>query len=142
MKTGAFGHQYYQVTRNEPEDYLLNNLSTAVTMVVPRPSIAIDDVTVIEGDLGTTNAEFTVRLSGPSSQVITVQYATTEDTAKETSDYIGATGLLTFQPGVTTQKVVVQVKGEQRMSRMNNFSDSLVAGKRFVNSRPCHCINP
>jgi len=39
MKTGSFvglATNITQVTRNEPEDYLLNNLSTAVTMVVPR----------------------------------------------------------------------------------------------------------
>ncbi|MEO8428176.1 MAG: Calx-beta domain-containing protein, partial [Verrucomicrobiota bacterium] len=115
MNTGSFTGSVTnlaQVTRNEAETYLPNNNSTAVTMVVPRPSISIDDVTVIEGDFGTTNAEFTVRLSGPSSQVITVRYATIEDTAQEKSDYIGATGVLTFPPGVTAQNVVVQVNGD------------------------------
>src|SRR5262249_6775932 len=36
-------------------------------------SISIDDVTVIEGDSGTVDAVFTVRLSASSTQTVTVQ---------------------------------------------------------------------
>ena len=43
--------------------------------------IAIDNVTVTEGNTGTVNAVFTVTLLAPSAQTVTVQVATSDGTA-------------------------------------------------------------
>ena len=45
------------------------------------PGFAIDDVSVVEGNSGTTNAVFTVSLSGPATSAATVSYATADGTA-------------------------------------------------------------
>ena len=45
------------------------------------PTLSIDDIRIFEGDVGTTNAEFTVSLSRPSDQDLTVQYVTDEGSA-------------------------------------------------------------
>ena len=79
----------------------------------PRPSIAIDDVSHAEGDAGTTVFTFTVSLTNPSSETITVGYATDDDTAGETDgDFLAAFGTLTFLPGETTKQITVQVPGD------------------------------
>ena len=48
-----------------------------------------------------------VNLSVPSSQAVTVGYATADGTATAGSDYLPAAGTLTFNPGETRQTVAV-----------------------------------
>ncbi|MGJ3230774.1 MAG: Calx-beta domain-containing protein [Oceanicaulis sp.] len=64
------------------------------------PGLSIADVTVGEGD---GPATFTVTLDAPSAQTITVDYATSNDTAEAGSDYNAASGTLTFTPGATSR---------------------------------------
>jgi hypothetical protein len=75
-------------------------------------SLTIDDVAVTEGNVGTTNAVFTVRLSAPSDQPVTVNYATAPGTATAGSDYTSTSGALTFPVGTTTRTVTVPVVGD------------------------------
>ncbi len=74
--------------------------------------VNISDVTEAEGNSGTTNATFTVTLSNESVFTVTVDYATTSDTATAGEDYTAANGALTFTPGITTQLLTVQVLGD------------------------------
>jgi hypothetical protein len=76
------------------------------------PTLAINDVTVPEGSGGLTNATFTVTLSAPSNQPVTVDFATDNGTAVAGEDYQAASGTLTFPPGVTTQTLVVPIIGD------------------------------
>ena len=75
-------------------------------------SLAIDDVTIAEGNAGAVAATFTVTLSGASPDTVTVDYATADGTAVAPGDYSGAAGTLTFLPGETTQTVSVDVNGD------------------------------
>ena len=63
------------------------------------PVVRIDDMQVKEGDSGTTDAIFTVSLSAASSDPVSVSFATQDGTAKAGSDYIAASGTVTFKPG-------------------------------------------
>jgi Calx-beta domain/Right handed beta helix region len=76
------------------------------------PTLSINDVTVTEGNSGTTNAVFTVALSAASSQVVTVAWATANGTAIAGSDYVAATGTLTFAANTTSRTIAVAVKGD------------------------------
>jgi subtilisin-like proprotein convertase family protein len=76
------------------------------------PSLAINDVTVVEGNTGTTNATFTVTLSAASGQAITVNFATANNTALAPGDYTAASGTLTFAAGETTKAITVPVVGD------------------------------
>ncbi len=76
------------------------------------PSISIGNATVVEGDTGTTNAVFTVRLSEASGQTITVNFATDDDSAIAGSDYVSTNGTLTFAPGSTAENITVRVNGD------------------------------
>lgn len=88
-----------------------NNVAAESTEVV-TPSLSISDVIVLEGNAGTTNAVFTVTLSPPSSQTVTVDYGTADGTATDGSDYASLSGTLTFPPGTTTQPISVAVIGD------------------------------
>jgi hypothetical protein len=75
----------------------------------PPPAISINDVSVTEGDSGTSNAAFKVMLDHPSSQTITVNYATADNLAKAGSDYQSTSGTLTFAPGDLSRDLLVPV---------------------------------
>ncbi len=78
----------------------------------PNPSLAIANATVTEGNSGTTNAVFTVTLSAPSTNTVTVNYATAPGSAVAPADYTPTSGTLTFNPGETALQIVVQVQGD------------------------------
>jgi hypothetical protein len=78
----------------------------------PQPALRVGDAQVAEGNGGATSATFTVSLSAASSQPVTVAYATANGSASSGSDYIASTGSLTFNPGVTSKTVTVQVQGD------------------------------
>ena len=88
----------------------LNNGNWPVP-VLP-PSMSIGDAAVTEGNSGTVDAVFTVTLSKPSDQVVTVQYATAGGTAAAGNDFNSAAGTVTFQPGETSKTVAVPVRGD------------------------------
>jgi hypothetical protein len=73
---------------------------------------SINDVTVAEGNTGTTPAMFNVTLSHSSSKTITVHYAPANGTAVAPGDYTSTSGTVTFAPGDTSEDVVVQVRGD------------------------------
>ena len=70
------------------------------------PTISINDVTSAE-TAGTVN--LTATLSVASGRTITVNYATSNDTATAGSDYTAGSGTITFAPGVTTRNVPVAI---------------------------------
>ena len=72
----------------------------------------INDVSLTEGNSGTTNADFTVTLSAPSGRNVTVNYATANATATQPADYTTTSGTLTFTPGQVTKTVSVPVVGD------------------------------
>ncbi|MCX7418660.1 MAG: Ig-like domain-containing protein [Planctomycetia bacterium] len=94
--------------------------------------IAINDVAVTEGNTGTTDAVFTVGLSAASSSTITVDYSTLGVTATSGSDFLPASGTLTFAPGVTTQTITVQVNGDTTSESNETFSVKLTNATEAV----------
>jgi hypothetical protein len=78
--------------------------------VALTPVISIGNVQKFEGTSGTTAFVFTVSLSQPSDQPVTVAFATSDGTARVSDkDYVATSGTLTFKPGVTNQLVTVEV---------------------------------
>ncbi|MBU1746364.1 MAG: NPCBM/NEW2 domain-containing protein, partial [Chloroflexi bacterium] len=57
-------------------------------------------------------ATITVTLNAPATQTVTVGYATSDGTATAGSDYIAATGTLTFSPGITSQTFTVPLSDD------------------------------
>lgn len=103
---------------------LLGEPSTAVLKIIdndPLPTISIDDVTVGEGDTGTTNAIFTVSLSAPSGRSVTVLFATQPGTATSGIDFRSLSGQLTFTAGQTVRQVAIAVIGDTTVEGSETF---------------------
>lgn len=76
------------------------------------PEISIDNVLVTEGNSGFKNATFTVSLSEPSAQPVTVWYLTWLGTALPFADFVPGLGRITIAPQQIQATVVVKVRGE------------------------------
>lgn len=80
---------------------------------VSLPSlIAVSDTQVAEGNSGGSQLAFTVSLSPPSSQIVSVDFATANGTATGSSDYTSAAGTLAFGPGEMSKQISVTVTGD------------------------------
>jgi hypothetical protein len=112
-------------TVDEIDETFFVNLSNQVNALVAKPqgvgtindddlppALSISDVTVKEGNSGTVSANFIVTLSAVSGKSITMNYATADGQAKAGSDYVAATGSLTFTPGQTSKIIPIKVKGD------------------------------
>jgi hypothetical protein len=90
------------------------------------PALSINNVSVTEGETGTTNAVFTVSLSAASTQTITVQYATVDGTATVAdNDYFATSDKLIFAPGQTTANIDVPVVGDRIAEPNETFTVTL-----------------
>lgn len=121
-------------TLDEPNETFFVNLSGATNAVLldskgqgiindndAAPSLSINDLSIAEGDAGTTPLTFTVSLSTASGQTVTVNYATADKTAAAGSDYQSISGTLTFNPGDTSKPVTVLVNGDVAFEQNETF---------------------
>ena len=96
-----------------PADFSLTNNDT---------TIAIDDVQVTESDSGEVPATFTVSVSDPSDEDVTVHYQTVNGTAKAGVDYVAASGTLTIPANSLSGTITIMVNGNQRHQNPLTFS--------------------
>lgn len=101
-----------------------SGMSIGLAAVLP-PAITIDDVTMAEGDSGTSTATFTAALAWPTPATVTVNYQTADGTATAGSDYTTASGMLTFAPGATTATLGVTVSGDTTIEPTEAFTVGL-----------------
>ncbi len=87
--------------------------------------VTVNDITVLKPTTGTTNLVFTVRLTYPSLNTVTVQYATQDGTAHANIDYSPEAGSVVFAPGSTTKTVSVPALGSTLDSGNKSFTLSL-----------------
>src|SRR6185369_2701007 len=71
-------------------------LAADTLTILPTTAVSISDVSLGEGNGGTTNAVFTVSLSSPANQTVTVTYNTVNGTALAGRDYIASSGTVMF----------------------------------------------
>jgi Tol biopolymer transport system component len=77
------------------------------------PALSAGFAEVTEGDSGTVAGTIGVGLSKPSTETVTVEYATVDGSAKAPGDYAPASGTLTFAPGETAKTITAFVKGDR-----------------------------
>ncbi|MBI1917143.1 MAG: hypothetical protein HYS12_20755 [Planctomycetes bacterium] len=90
----------------------------------PPPALTINDVTMKEGNSGTTYFVFTISLSAVSEKTVTVNFAVGDGTATgygPNADYYAQTGILTFAPGETTKTISIAVFGDKRKEANETF---------------------
>ena len=104
------------------------------------PSLSITDVSVAEGDSGTSNATFTVNLSAASANAVTYDIATANGTATAGSDYVAGNLIGQSIPaGQTSKTFVVAINGdtvdendETFFANVSNVSGATVADAQGV----------
>jgi Calx-beta domain len=96
------------------------------------PTLTIGDASVVEGDSGTLNMVFTVTLAGATREPVTVDFATSEGTAKSSGpvpDFVAEQGtLLPFQPSATggaTQEIRIPIVGDSWRELTESFTVAL-----------------
>ena len=122
------------VQRGEPDVYPANNTATLITPVAP-PRLFIEDARGPEGDTGTNFILFTLRLSAPHSEPVTVKYFTRDGTATNGLDYLAVTGIVTLAPGTLTQQVTVPILGDLADEPDETFSVVLTNAVNVVLAR-------
>jgi uncharacterized protein len=77
------------------------------------PLLAISDVSVFEGDSGTTAMTFGIGLNAPAGVGgVSIQYATADGTATAGSDYVANSGTATIAEGATSTTVAITINGD------------------------------
>lgn len=93
-------------------------------------ALSVGDAVIVEGNTGTQYALVSVTLNAPSKQMVTVNYATADGTARAGSDYGAVSGRLTFAPGETGKTVAVPVYGDRLSEANESFTVSLGGAQR------------
>ncbi len=83
--------------------------------------LTLQDVRVIEGNAGVSEAVFLAQLSSASGQTVTVHFATADGTATAGSDYVAASGDLVFASGETVKSIRVLVNGDTEVEPNETF---------------------
>ena len=88
----------------------------------PLPQLAVNDVSVLEGDPGhPSQAVFTVSMNAPSGQTVSVAYSTQQGTATVGEDFVYTSGTLTLAPGVTSGTVTVPIVPDRQEESDETF---------------------
>lgn len=115
------GHERFYLRPTRATNAVIDGQGTGLIDNDDLARVTIADVSHAEGTGGTTSFVFTVTLSNPSSQVLSVDYTTYDGAAVADEDYGGVSDTLTFQPGVTRQTVTVSVVGDSDAEADEDF---------------------
>jgi hypothetical protein len=105
----------------EPNSQISGNLGSP-----PAATLSIADASVVEGNRGRSQLQFTVSRSGPGEGTVSVDYRTVAGTALAKSDYDAASGTLTFPPGVWSRTITITVKTDRRREPDETFTVELL----------------
>ena len=84
-------------------------------------ALFVSDPKIIEGDAGTSQAVFELRLSQPATAPMTFTYSTKDGSAVAGSDYVAKNGSVTFAIGEFSKTVAVGIKGDAVLEPTESF---------------------
>ncbi len=101
----------------------------------PWPQISINDISLLEGDVGSFSAVFTVTFDRPAGSAITLMYSTTNGTAISPDDYSGVTNAsVTFSAGQTNRTITIFTRGDRINEPDETFTVALSLSPNNPNS--------
>jgi VCBS repeat-containing protein len=89
------------------------------------PAVSLTDMEMVEPNAGASAVSFLVRLSARSGRSVLVDFATADNTAFANNDYVPTSGTLVFPPGITQQRVYVNVIGDTKSENDETFQLNL-----------------
>ncbi len=109
----------------ESADYVIQDPGKAVVTVTDNdrpPAIGIESARALEiaGEI-----VFPITLAGPSDHLVTVEWSTSDVTARENEDYRGATGMVNFPPGRTVENIRVILLDDMILEEDETFTVTL-----------------
>jgi hypothetical protein len=114
-------HVYHSLVNEGPNGLLVRAGTATFQSLVRRtddpdhatdvPVVSVKGATVIEGNTDTSPVTIVVELNRPSAVPVTVDWRTEDGSALAGTDYVQASGTITFQPGQTRAEVTVQIIG-------------------------------
>jgi Calx-beta domain len=105
---------------------LAGTIGSGMTAHAAPPGLKITDVTVTEGDAGTSLATFTINYAGPGTSGVTVDYATADATATAGSDYVATNGTAILPSGgCKCTTVSVTINGDTTVEADETFEVNL-----------------
>ncbi len=104
-----------------PNEFRTSDHDPLLVGIAAPASLTINDVSIVEGNAGTTPATFTISRSGGGSS-LTVQYATQPGTATEGTDFTAATGSVSFAEGDLTKTVTIDVVADTLVEPNETFT--------------------
>ncbi|MGN6186558.1 MAG: Calx-beta domain-containing protein, partial [Thermoanaerobaculia bacterium] len=124
------GNETFVINLTNPTNASLLDAQGTGTIVEDdsaMPSFSIANVTLNEGNSGTTSFTFTVTLSPTAGSTTTVQATIADGTATSADgDFVAlAPVTLTFNAGVATQQVTVNVNGDTKLENNETFTVTL-----------------
>lgn len=123
--TTTIGH-----TASSTDGFYNNIVIAAATVEITDNDIStlnvLNPADVPEGDTGTGLAIFTITLTPPSLQTVTVEYQTLDGAGASPAtvadnDYEAESGVLTFIPGEVSKQVFVRVNGDTKVEDDERF---------------------
>ncbi len=123
--TTVESNEIYKVNLSKPTYSFLADATGLGTIRNDDPNLIIEDaVTIDEGDSTTSGQQFIVRLSTASLSTVTVDWATAISSAVAT-DFVTATGTLTFAPGQTSKIITILVNGDMTVEPDETYTVNL-----------------
>jgi Calx-beta domain len=124
----------FDIQISSPLHATLGNATAVVTIATNDPIpvgsaiLSVTGASVREGAPGTTRIlSFTVERSGETTTAVDVDFATTNGSATDPSDYLAASGNVAFGANETTKTIDVTVVGDRRLEHKETFFLSLLA---------------
>lgn len=126
--------EQFEVDLSNPVNAGLLNSAGAGNIIDndPNVTISISDVSVFEGNSGTSSAVFTVRASAPHEKFIAVFYSTANGSASAPSDYLAANAGFFILPGELEKTFTVTVNGDADTEPNETFLVNLTSNDATV----------
>jgi len=120
-------NELFDVTLDGAVNAALGAPTTATVTIVDNdsaPAVQFSSASLLVSE-GAGSAMLTATLSNPSVVTVTVNFATSDDTALASSDYVAASGIITFAPGTTLANVVVPISEDMVDESAEDFDVTL-----------------
>jgi len=103
-------------------------VTAEITQAQSLPTLSVNDIIVNETDVTSPTVfgyDFTISLSAPSANVVSVQACTQAGSATADVDFVSGCTPVNIQPGKTSETVTVYIKGDTLVEGTETFSLNL-----------------
>ena len=122
------GAEQFQLTLSNPVRADLGVYGTITVTLndeTPAPVLTVGDVSVVEGDSGTTAAVVTVTRVGGTTVPVTVTVSTADGTAVAGSDYVASSQTISLAANEMSKTVSIEINGDEDIEETETFDVNL-----------------